>query len=94
MWIQAKSFNGQRLFETISSSPTVSSNPWDYTEAHCEEVRELVCYGDYTLQYMLREFLDGDQTGLQCHLMRIILDELAPETMKEQYHAAWVLVRM
>lgn len=70
----------ERLFETIMSSPATSSNPGDYIEEHPIEYRELTYYCDYTLQYVFSEFLKGGQTGLKGHLMRIVMDELAPES--------------
>ena len=36
-------------------------------------------FGNYTLEYIFSEFLEGGQTGLRGHLMRKILDDLAPE---------------
>ena len=43
-------------------------------------------YGDYTLQYIFSKFhLEGNQTGLRGHLMRIVLDELAPEAQLRLY---------
>ena len=68
------------LFEVIESSPATSSRPADYIDAHPIEHRELRYYGDYTLQYIFSKFhLEGNQTGLRGHLMRIVLDNLAPE---------------
>ena len=68
------------LFEVIESSPATSSRPADYIDAHRNEYKELMYYGDYTLQYIFSKFhLEGNQTGLRGHLMRIVLDELAPE---------------
>lgn len=65
-----------RLFETICSSPAASSGPGDYIDAHGAEHRELLCYGDYTLQYIFRQFFAGGQAGLKGHLMRIVMCEL------------------
>jgi len=70
----------EHLFEVIESSPATSSRPADYIDAHSIEYRELMYYGDYTLQYIFSKFhLEGNQTGLRGHLMRIALDDLAPE---------------
>lgn len=66
----------ERLFKTIEASPAWSSNPGDYINAHDTEHRELLCYGDYTLQYIFRQFFAGGQTGLKGHLMRIVMEEL------------------
>ena len=68
------------LFEVIESSPATSSRPADYIDAHPIEYRELMYYGDYTLQYIFYKFhLERNQTGLRGNLMRIVLDDLAPE---------------
>ena len=76
----------EHLFEVIESSPTPSSRPADYIDAHPIEYRELMYYGDYTLQYIFSKFhLEGNQTGLRGHLMRIVLDELAPEAQLRLY---------
>ena len=69
----------EHLFEVIESSPGASSEPADYINAHPIEYRELTYYGNYTLQYIFSRFLEGGQTGLRGHLMRAVLDELAPE---------------
>jgi len=73
-----------KLFETILSSPAYSSNPGDYLRAHEEEHQQLLDNGPAALRYIFSEFLYGNrtgagQTGLKGHLMRLILDELAPE---------------
>lgn len=75
----------KELFESIMSSPAESSNPGDYIEAHPIEYRELTYYGDYTLRYIFSEFLKGGQTGLKGQLMRIVMDDLAPESKLRQY---------
>lgn len=77
----------EHLFEVIESSPATSSRPADYIDAHSIEYRELMYYGDYTLQYIFSKFhLEGNQTGLRGQLMRIALDDLAPEAQL-QLHA-------
>lgn len=68
----------EQLFEVIESSPGASSRPGDYIDAHPIEYRELTFYGNHTLQYIFSRFLEGGQTGLRGHLMRAVLDELAP----------------
>lgn len=77
----------EHLFEVIESSPATSSRPADYIDAHSIEYQELMYYGDYTLQYIFSKFhLEGNQTGLRGQLMRIALDDLAPEAQL-QLHA-------
>ena len=75
----------EHLFEIIESSPATSSRPADYIEAHPIEYRELTYYGSYTLQYVFSKFLEGGQTGLRGHLMRSVLDDLAPEAQLRLY---------
>ncbi len=66
----------EQLFDTIMSSPAASSNPGDYIAAHPNEESALLRYGDDTLRYIFSAFLNGGQTGLKGHLMRIIMDAL------------------
>lgn len=75
----------EHLFEVIESSPATSSRPADYIDAHPIEYRELTYYGSYTLQYVFSQFLEGGQTGLRGHLMRSVLDDLAPEAQLRLY---------
>jgi len=75
----------ERLFDAIESSPLHSSRPSDYINEHSIEYRELTYYGEYTLRYCFDQFLQGGQTGLRGHLMRAILDELAPEAQLRLY---------
>lgn len=65
-----------RLFEEIASSPAEASYAGAYISAHAAEHRELLCYGDYTLRYIFSQFFAGGQTGLNGHLMRIVMEEL------------------
>ncbi len=71
------------LFEEITSSPLWASNPGAYIDAHPIEIRELTYYGDYTRDYILTRFLAGGETGLKGHIMRYVLDVLAPEDARE-----------
>lgn len=86
----------QKLFDAVQSSPAASSDPADYISAHGYEWTELKCYGSYTLRYLFARFLDGGETGLQGHLMRHLLDEMAPElklrldaATGQEYFDAW-----
>lgn len=67
------------LLDTICSAPATSSNPQDYIAAHDAEYQELLGYGEYTLRYCFGEFLGGGQTDLKGHIMRLVLDDLAPD---------------
>ncbi|MBQ9765612.1 MAG: hypothetical protein IJW18_05405 [Lachnospiraceae bacterium] len=73
------------LFDTIKSSPITSSNPADYIDEHPLEYRELIYYGSYSLKYVFSKFIEGGQNGLHGQLMRILLDELAPEASLKLY---------
>lgn len=73
------------LFEVIESSLATSSRPADYIDAHPIEYRELTYYGSYTLRYIFTQFLEGNQTGLRGHLMRAVLDDIAPEAQIRLY---------
>lgn len=64
------------LFEKIMSSPMAASAPGDYLAAHPDEERELISYGDDTLNYIFSEFIEGGQTGLKGQIMRLVMDEL------------------
>lgn len=86
----------ERLFDAVMASPAASSNPGDYLAAHPEEERALLRYGDNTLRYIFSEFLNGGQTGLKGHVMRIVMDALiGDEAHKENadtgqaYFDAW-----
>ena len=73
------------LFDTIESSPATSSNPADYIDAHSLEYRELTYYGQYSLSYIFNKFMEGEQTELRGQLMKILLDDLAPEAKLRLY---------
>ena len=84
------------LFAAIAVSPAVSSSPGDYLNAHPEEHQALLDGGTDTLCYIFTQFLAGGQTGLEGHLMRLVLDELAPEARLkleadtgQEYFDAW-----
>lgn len=68
----------EELFERIMSSPAVSSNPSDYIDAHTEEYRELIYFGEDTLRYIDSELDKGGPDGLEENLMRIVREELHP----------------
>ena len=75
----------EELFDKIESSLATSSNPADYIDAHSLEYRELTYYGQYSLNYIFNKFIEGEQTGLRGQLMRILLDDLAPEAQLRLY---------
>ena len=65
------------LIETICSGPALSSNPGDYIEAHPIEYRELTYYGRYTLKYCFARFEEGNETGLDGHIMMQACEDIA-----------------
>lgn len=73
------------LFDTIESAPATSSNPADYIDAHSMEYRELTYYGQYSLSYIFNKFIEGEHTELRGQLMKILLDDLAPEAKLRLY---------
>ena len=87
------------LFDTIMASPAESSNAWDYLKAHEKEHKQLLENKTLTLQYIFSEFLQGEmgrtQTGLKGNIMRLVLDELAPDSKMDldangqAYFSAW-----
>ena len=84
------------LFAAIAAAPASSSSPQDYLDAHPEEHQKLLDGGTDTLRYIFAQFLAGSQTGLEGHLMRLVLDELAPEAQLkleadtgQEYFDAW-----
>lgn len=70
------------LLQTILSAAPQSSSPQDYINASPLPYRELLYYGDYTLQYCFQQFLKGGQTDLNGHIMAIVCRELmeTPDT--------------
>jgi hypothetical protein len=65
-----------RLVQTICSSPSGKSNPGAYINAHPLEYREMIYFGDYTLQYAYSEFLKGGQTDLRASILLSAMREL------------------
>ncbi|MGN0402520.1 MAG: hypothetical protein ACI4HQ_09735 [Acetatifactor sp.] len=66
----------EKLLDAIMASPTASSNPSDYTQAHELEYQELLSYGEYTLRYCFSEFLQGGQTELRGQIMALICQNI------------------
>lgn len=74
-----------QLFDTILSSPADGSKPADYLKAHSNEHNALLSDENTTLRYIFTEFLKGNQPEPKGQLMRIVLDELAPEAQLRLY---------
>lgn len=66
----------EHLLEVICSDPKESSNPQDYIRAHDTEYRELLYYGEFTVDYCSARFANGDETGLEGHVMARVCEEL------------------
>ncbi len=73
----------QTLFQRIMSSPAVSSNPGDYIDAHPEEYRELIYFGDHTLRYIEARLENGESKGLEERLMHLVREELVEAKAEE-----------
>ena len=71
------------LIETICSSPALSSNPGDYIREHPLAYRELMYYGQYTLNYCFARFEAGGETGLDGHIMMQACEEIASDWGEE-----------
>lgn len=86
----------EELFSNIASFPAEQSSPSAYIDAHPAEYRELIYYGEYTLRYIFEKFLKGGQTGLQGHLMHIVLDDISGEGIRlsvetgQEYFDEWL----
>lgn len=65
-----------RLLDTITASPSASSAPGAYIDAHPIEYRELTYYGQYTLQYCFERFLKGGQNDLIGHIMALSCQDI------------------
>ncbi|MBE6631930.1 MAG: M56 family metallopeptidase [Ruminococcaceae bacterium] len=67
------------LFAEIESSPSHSSNPKDYIDAHPDEYAKLVAMWHETLVFIFGEFLEGGQSGLHGHVMCAVMLDLLNE---------------
>ncbi len=66
----------EELITSITNTPSESSDPSAYIETNPSAYRELLYYGDDTLQYVFAEFLTGGQTDLKGHIMLAAMREL------------------
>ncbi len=62
----------ENLISKICSSPAAASSPQDYIKEHEIEYRELLYYGEYTLDYCFALFKEGGQDGLEGQVMAIV----------------------
>lgn len=65
------------LIDTICSSPSASSNPYDYINEHSIEYRELLYYNTYTYRYCMEHLKQDGETGLKGRIMSIVCEELS-----------------
>ncbi len=73
------------LFYIITASPADITKAADYLEAHPQEHEVLLNNSEATLRYIFTEFLMGGQTEPRGQVMRLVLDELAPEAQLRLY---------
>ena len=85
------------LFDTLLSSPADATKAGDYIKAHPNEHVALLTDENLTLRYIFTEFLKGDQPEPKGQVMRLILDELAPEAQLrlhaetgQEYFDEWI----
>lgn len=85
------------LFDTLLSSPADATKAGDYIKAHPNEHIALLTDENLTLRYIFTEFLKGDQPEPKGQVMRLILDELAPEAQLrlhaetgQEYFDEWI----
>ena len=69
----------EKLIEQIEADPLAVSNLNAYLATQPEAYQELLYYGHYTRVYCLKQFAQGDQTGLRGELMRALLNDLTPK---------------
>ena len=85
------------LFDTLLSSPADATKAGDYIKAHPSEHIALLTDENLTLRYIFTEFLKGDQPEPKGQVMRLILDQLAPEAQLrlhtetgQEYFDEWI----
>lgn len=85
------------LFDTLLSSPADATKAGEYIKAHPNEHIALLSDETLTLRYIFTEFLRGDQPEPKGQVMRLILDQLAPEAQLrlhtetgQEYFDEWI----
>ena len=85
------------LFDTLLSSPADATKAGDFIKAHPNEHIALLTDENLTLRYIFTEFLKGDQPEPKGQVMRLILDQLAPEAQLrlhtetgQEYFDEWI----
>ena len=86
-----------RLLDVIASSPSEASSLAARLGEYPTEVEALLTNPEATLEYIFTAFLNGDQPKPKGQLMRLVLDELAPEAQLrlyaetgQEYFDAWM----
>lgn len=64
------------LLEDVASSPAYSTVSGAYVDAQPIEYRELMYYGQHTLQYGFEQFLRGEQTGLLMDILASVCRDI------------------
>ena len=85
------------LFDTLLSSPANATKAGEYIKAHPNEHVALLSDENLTLRYIFTEFLKGNQPEPKGQVMRLILDQLAPEAQLrlhtetgQEYFDEWI----
>ena len=85
------------LFDTLLSSPADATKAGDYIKAHPNEHIALLSDENLTLRYIFTEFLKGNLPEPKGQVMRLILDQLAPEAQLrlhaetgQEYFDEWI----
>ena len=74
------------LLDIICRSSNLSADPRAYIHSAQKQYDELLGYGEATLRYCFRRFLEGSQTGLNGHIMA----ELCRDIMEQKFGMAQV----
>lgn len=70
----------EKNLSVIMSSPTTSSNPFDYIKAHQKEYEAITKFGDEALTYLLTQLRDHHASGLRGYIIiEICKDMLGPD---------------
>ena len=80
--VQQKALNEKlnTLLAAICSSPAQSSNPGDYVAAHPEEMQQAREAGFDALRWCFTRFADGNEIGLEGHIMAILCQDIILES--------------
>ena len=71
------------IIAKICTEPAWSSNPGDYIDAHPDLYDKLLTYGQYTMQYCFGRFLQGNEIGLEGHIMALACKDILASWQEE-----------